>query len=138
MSGHSDRDGVQTGRHLVRYDRRLPQHECERTGPEAGGERVCLGRDVYSKLRERGHTVHVDYQWIGRRTTLRVEDPTHGISIERVCTQPVDGFGGEGNKAAVTQDRGCVRDGDAVGMVGVNDENFGHELSASYLTRAVS
>ena len=60
------------------------------------------------------------------------------MSIERVGAKSVDGFRWKRDQASTTEDRGGVGNGSTIGIAGVNDEDFGHVVNASYLSRAVS
>jgi hypothetical protein len=46
------------------------------------------------------HVRDVDDQWIGGRPFFRIKDFLHGIVIERVRAEAVDGLGREGDEFA--------------------------------------
>ena len=41
------------------------------------------------------------------RTPLRLEDAQHGVLVEPVCPEAVDGLGRDGDELAVSQQPGC-------------------------------
>ena len=94
---------------------RLPQHERERPGPEARGERACGRRHATATQSSEAAVGQVDDQRVERRPRLRLEDARDRARVEGVGAEPVDGLGGEGHEPAPLQHRGRI--GEARGSV---------------------
>ena len=99
MGRHAHRDRRQPGGYLGRHTRPLGQDQGQRAGPET------LGQLLRQRARQR-HLVHepgvchVNDQRVIERPLLGLENSPHGVWVQGMCAQPVDGFGRKGHKSA--------------------------------------
>jgi hypothetical protein len=101
VSGDSDADGRQSSGDDIGDARRLGKNQGKRAGPPALHELIGfvrpLGDQSAGHLNRRG----VDDERAGFGAAFHFVDFRDGGGVEGVGAQPVDGFGGEGDEAAV-------------------------------------
>ena len=79
------------------------QHQRQRAGPEAGGQRAGLGREDGEALGG-GEVGDVDDERVERGPPLGGEDAGHGAVAQRVGAEAVDGLGRKGDELARAQE----------------------------------
>ena len=79
------------------------QHQRQRAGPEAGGQRAGLGREDGEALGG-GEVGDVHDERVERRPPLGGEDAGHGAVAPRVGAEAVDGLGRKGDELARAQE----------------------------------
>ena len=97
----------------VRNDGGLLKDKCQWSGPECGGEFVGTRRPIDGERFCCSDVGDVDYDRVVCGATLRFEDARHGLCVECIRAEAVDGLGGKCDEAAGAKDLGgsgdCLR-----------------------------
>ena len=103
----ADGDGIQPCRRALRHEIADGQHHCQRAGPEVLRQQPRLRGDVMADRLQLLRLGDMQNEGVVLRTPLRLEDAQHGVLVEPVCPEAVDGLGRDGDELAASQQPGC-------------------------------
>jgi undecaprenyl-diphosphatase len=107
--------------HVIGDPRAAQHQQCERAGPEGGGEHSGVVREVTRPVVvEDGGIPEVDDEWMSGRSALHLEHAAHGIGVLGIGAESVHRLGRERDEATASQHVDRERDVSSRGGVGVH------------------
>ena len=107
MTGHADRDRGKTGCHFKRNGFFARHENGQGTWPEALHEKGRAVRDR-AEIFKLGRIPDMNNQRIVRRAALGSKNGEDGVFVERIGTEPVNGFRGKGDQLTGVQKAGSL------------------------------